>query len=49
MVERCLEAPPELAFVIFYVTSNNRWSYRDISHAREVVDYDPEDSAEAFR
>ena len=27
-------------------TSNNRWSYRDLGHTREVLGYEPEDSAE---
>ena len=49
MVERCIEAPPELRFDIFYALSRNKWSYRDISHAREVVGFNPEDEAEAYR
>ena len=49
MVARCIQAPPDLAFDIFYATSNNRWGYRDISHAREVLGYDPQDSAENFQ
>ena len=49
MVERCIEAPPELRFDIFYALSRNKWSYRDISHARDVVGFEPEDEAEAYR
>ena len=49
MVERCIEAPPELRFDIFYALSRNKWSYRDISHARDVVGFEPEDEAEAHR
>ena len=49
MVERCIEAPPELRFDIFYALSRNKWGYRDISHAREVVGFDPEDEAESYR
>ena len=49
MVERCIEAPSELRFDIFYVVSRNKWGYRDISHAREVVGYEPQDEAEAYR
>ena len=49
MVERCIEAPPGLRFDIFYALSRNKWSYRDISHARDVVGFEPEDEAEAFR
>ncbi|MCY4080103.1 MAG: NAD(P)-dependent oxidoreductase [Caldilineaceae bacterium] len=49
MVERCIEAPPELRFDIFYALSRNKWSYRDISHARDVVGFEPQDEAEAYR
>lgn len=49
MVLRCIEAPPELRFDIFYALSRNKWSYRDISHAREVVGFNPEDESEAHR
>ncbi len=48
MVERCITAPADLKFDIFNVTSNNKWGYRDISHAREVVGYEPQDSAEDY-
>ena len=49
MVDRCVNAPDHVDFDIFYAVSNNRWSYRDISHARDVVGYVPEDSAEDYR
>ena len=37
MVERCIEAPDSVRYDIFYVVSNNQWSYRDWKHARKVV------------
>jgi len=46
MAVRCIEAPESVRFDVFYAISNNRWNYRDISHAREVVGYVPEDSAD---
>lgn len=49
MVERCIIAPPSVHFDIFYAVSENRWSYRDIAHARRVVGYTPEARAEAHR
>jgi len=49
MVEKCLVAPDSLKYDIFFVTSNNRWGYRDLSHARDVVGYAPQDSAENYR
>jgi nucleoside-diphosphate-sugar epimerase len=49
MVERCIQAPAELKYDIFFVTSANQWGYRDLSHAREVVGYEPQDRAEDHR
>ena len=49
MVERCIEAQPELKYDVFYAVSRNKWGYRDISHASEVVGYEPLDEAEAYR
>ncbi len=49
MVERCIQAPAELRYEIFYAVSNNKWGYRDVSHARDVVGFEPQDEAEAYR
>jgi nucleoside-diphosphate-sugar epimerase len=49
MVERCIEAPGSLRFDVFYALSKNRWGYRDLEHAREVVGFVPEDAAESYR
>lgn len=49
MVENCIRAPDDLKFDIFYVLSRNKWGYRDLSHAKEVVGFEPQDEAEAFR
>jgi nucleoside-diphosphate-sugar epimerase len=49
MVERCLEAPESLRFDIFYALSNNRWGYRDLEHARQVLGFVPRDAAEEHR
>lgn len=49
MIDRCIEAPESLRYDIFFVTSNNRWSYRDLQHAQQVVGYIPQDSAEDHR
>ncbi|MCY4411083.1 MAG: NAD(P)-dependent oxidoreductase [Caldilineaceae bacterium] len=49
MVERCIQAPAELRYDIFYAVSNNKWGYRDVSHARDVVGFEPQDEAEAHR
>jgi len=46
MTVKCIEAPDDLRFDIFYAISNNRWNYRDISHPIDVVGYAPEDIAD---
>ena len=43
MIERCIEAPSDLLYDIFFVVSNNRYSYRDLEHARNVVGFEPQD------
>ena len=48
-LQRCIDAPDDLGFDVFFATSNNRWGYRDIEHPRRVLGYEPQDSAEAFR
>ena len=42
-------APDDLGYDVFLATSNNRWGYRDLEHAKQVLGYTPQDSAEAFR
>ena len=49
MIERCVAAPATVRFDIFFVTSRNRWGYRDIDHARTVVGFEPVDVAEYHR
>ena len=49
IVECCLDAPVNLKYDIFYALSNNRWGYRDLEHAREVIGYVPASAAEDYR
>ena len=42
---RCLEAPASLRYDIFLATSANRWGYRDISHAKDILGFVPQDGA----
>lgn len=49
LLESCVEAPDDLKFDIFYGVSNNKWSYRDMEHAKEVLGFVPQDSAENYR
>jgi nucleoside-diphosphate-sugar epimerase len=48
MVEKCIEAPSSVKYDIFYVTSKNKWGFRDLEHARQVIGFVPEDSADKF-
>ena len=43
MFERCVDAPDDLRYDIFFACSNNRGLFRDIEHARRVVGYVPQD------
>ncbi len=49
VLHRCIEAPADLLYDIFFAVSNNKWNYRDIEHARRVLGYIPQDSAEDFK
>ena len=46
ILHRCVEAPDSLKYDVFFATSNNRWGYRDLEHPREVLGWEPQDSAE---
>ena len=48
LVERCIAAPEDLRFGIYYGMSKNRWNWVDLEAAREQVGYEPQDSAEDF-
>lgn len=49
MIERAIVAPAALRFDIFFVVSDNKWSYRDLDHARKLLGYVPQDRAEDHR
>ena len=46
MIVACIEAPETLRFDVFYVVSDNRWSYRDLGHGRAVLGWTPVDRAD---
>jgi nucleoside-diphosphate-sugar epimerase len=48
-IERAIAAPASLGYAVCFLTSDNKWSYRDIAHTRTVLDWAPEDRAEDFR
>ena len=49
MIEACVAAPAVVKHDIFYVISNNRWGYRDMSHAKDVLGFVAQDAAEEHR
>lgn len=49
MIEKCIAAPPELRFETFFVNSDNKWGYRDLERARQLVGFVPADRAEDYR
>jgi nucleoside-diphosphate-sugar epimerase len=49
LVRRCLEAPREARFGVFYGVSGNTWRIWDIDDAADVLGYEPLDDAESFR
>ena len=48
LVEKSIQAPDTLRFGIFHGVSNNRWKRLDISDARTVLGYEPQDDAFAL-
>lgn len=46
LVERCVNAPDDLRFDIFFSQYDNRYNLVDIQHARDVLGYAPQDRAE---
>jgi nucleoside-diphosphate-sugar epimerase len=49
LVRRCLEAPLDLRFAVFYGVSRNKWRIWDIDEATSTIGYEPLDDAERFR
>jgi dTDP-4-dehydrorhamnose reductase len=49
MIDLSIQAPANLRYDIFFVTSKNRWGYRDLEHSRAVLGYVPQDVAEDHR
>ena len=49
ILKRCIDAPDDLLYDVFLATSDNPHGYRDLRHVREILGYEPQDSAEAFR
>ena len=48
-IELAVDADDSLRFDVFFILSDNRWGYRDLSHAREMIGFTPRDAAEDHR
>ena len=44
-----IDAPESVRYDVLFVTSENRWGYRDLSRTREILGYVPQDRAEDHR
>ena len=49
ILHKCIDAPDELKYDIFFATSNNKWGYRDLEHSKKALGWVPQDAAEDFR
>ena len=45
-LKACIDAPDSVCCDTFFAVSNNRWNYRDLSHAKEVLGWEPADTAD---
>jgi NAD+ dependent glucose-6-phosphate dehydrogenase len=45
VIEKCVDAPDEIGFEVVYGVSDNPTGYRDWHSARDLVGYEPQDSA----
>ncbi len=43
IIEKCVEAPEDLMYDIFYGISDNRTRFRDVAHARDIIGFVPQD------
>ena len=48
-IELAVDADESIRHDVFFVNSDNKWSYRDLSHGREVLGFSPRDAAEEHR
>jgi nucleoside-diphosphate-sugar epimerase len=42
-IDRAIRAPESLRWAVVFITSDNRWGYRDLEHARQTLGYAPLD------
>ena len=47
-LKACIDAPESVRCDTFYAVSDNKWNYRDLTHAKEVLGWQPQDSADGM-
>ena len=45
-LKACIDAPESVRCDTFFAVSDNKWNYRDLSHAEETLGWRPQDSAD---
>ena len=45
-LKACIDAPDDLKCDTFFAVSNNRWNYRDLTHPKAVLGWEPQDTAD---
>ena len=48
-IELAVDMDDSVRYDVFFILSDNRWGYRDLSHARAVLGLEPQDAAEDYR
>ena len=47
--QKCVELSDDVKYDILFATSNNKYAWRDLQHSRDVLGYEPNDSAEGIQ
>ena len=47
-LQRAIDAPDSIKYDVFNAVSNNRWNYRDLTHSKNLIGYEPLDSADDY-
>ncbi|MDA0769998.1 MAG: hypothetical protein BZY79_03715 [SAR202 cluster bacterium Casp-Chloro-G4] len=48
ILHKCIDAPDDLMYDTFLATSDNKYTYRDLTHPRDVLGFVPKDSADSY-
>lgn len=49
LLQKCIDAPDDLGYAVFYGVSGNKWNFWDIANSAEAVGYKPNSNAEDYR